>query len=254
MKNKFAMGGIFLIAYLVFLIATLPTTFVLNQVSLPNNIKNSIQYSGVSGSIWQTNIAQMAINGTRIEKVHADLSFWSLFSLAPKIAITFGDSFSAGPEGKVELVLSQEKASIKDLSLFIKANEVAQQLTLPLPVTAQGDVQLTVVNADIDLKNNNQCISVKGDINWSKAGVEAFDKNIKLDQLNAEIGCENGALTVNISPNNDLGLTFTAYVRQGGKVSGNGFLKPGAKFPAELNDALPFLGKKDSQGRYRLGF
>ncbi|WP_274620312.1 type II secretion system protein N [Colwellia maritima] len=113
MKNKFAMGGIFLIAYLVFLIATLPTTFVLNQVSLPNNIKNSIQYSGVSGSIWQTNIAQMAINGTRIEKVHADLSFWSLFSLAPKIAITFGDSFSAGPEGKVELVLSQEKAKDK---------------------------------------------------------------------------------------------------------------------------------------------
>jgi len=37
-------------------------------------------------------------------------------------------------------------------------------------------------------------------------------------------------------------------------MSGNGFLKPGAKFPKVLNDVLPFLGKKDNQGRYRLSF
>lgn len=248
------MGGIFIIAYLVFLIATLPTTFVLNQISLPSNIKKSVQFSGVTGSIWQTNIAQMAINGTRIEKVHTELSFWSLFSLTPKIAITFGDSFSAGPEGKAELLLSQSKAIINEMSLLIKANEVAQQLTLPLPLSAQGDVELTVVNAEIDLKKNNQCIAVKGDVSWSKAGVDAFNKNINLGQLSADLSCEEGALAVVISPENDLGLTFNAYVRQGGKVSGSGFLKPGAKFPAALNDALPFLGNKDSQGRYRLSF
>lgn len=253
MKNKFAMGGIFIITYLVFLIATLPTAFVLTQVSLPNNIKRSVQFSGVTGSIWQTDIAQMAINGTVIEKVHADLSFWSLFSLTPKLTVTFGDSFSAGPEGKASLLLSQSKATINDMALLIKANKIAQQLKLPLPMSAQGDVELTVTNADIDLRKN-QCTLVKGDITWSKAGVEAFDKNIKLGQLNADIGCEDGALAVVISPDNDLGLTFNAYVRQGGKISGNGFLKPGAKFPAALNDALPFLGNKDSQGRYRLGF
>jgi general secretion pathway protein N len=41
---------------------------------------------------------------------------------------------------------------------------------------------------------------------------------------------------------------------QSGRVSGNGFLKPGAKFPPELINALPFLGRKDNQGRYRLFF
>lgn len=248
------MGGIFLITYLVFLIATLPTTFVLNQISLPSNIKKTVQFSGVTGSIWQTNIAQMAVNGIRIEKVHTELNFWSLFSLTPRLTVTFGDSFSAGPEGKAELLLSQSKATINDMSLLIKANEVAQQLTLPLPMSAKGDVTLTVINAEIDLKKNNQCIAVKGDINWSKAGVEAFNKNINIGQLSADLSCEDGALAVVISPNNDLGLTFSAYVRQGGKISGNGFLKPGANFPASLNDALPFLGNKDSQGQYRLAF
>tara|TARA_R110001583_G_C5645503_1_gene408262 strand:+ start:27 stop:779 length:753 start_codon:yes stop_codon:yes gene_type:complete len=250
MKKKLSIGVVFLLTYLGFLIATLPATVLFNQFKIPKEPS----VSGVTGSIWKTNIDQVIINGTRIEKVKTKLNFWSLFSLTPKLFITFGDSFSAGPEGELELVLSQEKAQINGLKLLLKANEIAQQLTLPLPMTAQGDVELTVLTAQIDLKNNNQCITVKGNIAWSKAGIVAFEQNIKVGQLMADISCENGALAVVISPENDLGLTFNAYVRQGGKISGNGFLKPGVKFPAALNDVLPFLGKKDNQGRYRLYF
>jgi len=250
MKNKFGLGVIFLITYIGFLIATLPTTLVLNQFSLPNKIN----VSGVTGSVWKTNIEQVTIGTTSIQKVKAKLGFWSLLTLTPQLSITFGDSFIAGPEGEFELVLSSEKAEIKDLKLFVKANEIAQQLTLPLPISAQGDVELTVLNAEIDLKEKNQCITAKGAVVWSKAGVVALEQNIKLGKFNADIDCENGALALILSPKNDLGLTFNAYVREGAQVSGNGFLKPGAKFPEALNDTLPFLGKKDSQGRYRLSF
>jgi len=250
MKNKIAIGVIFLITYIGFLIATLPTTFVLNQLSLPKNIT----VSGVSGSIWRTSIAQVNIEGTSVKKVEAELSFWSLFTLTPKLSITFGDSFIAGPEGELELVLSADKAEINDLKLLVKANQIAQQLPLPLPMSAQGNVELTLINAEIDLNKNNQCIAVDGTASWSKAGVVALEQNIKLGSLTADINCENGALAVIISPKNNLGLTFNAYVRQGGKVSGNGYLKPGAKFPQALNGALPFLGRKDSKGRYRLSF
>jgi len=250
MKNKIAIGVIFLATYLGFLIATLPTTVVLNQVSLPK----SIQLSGVSGSVWSTTIEQAAIGGTRIQQLNTELSFWSLFSLSPTLAITFGNEFIAGPEGKFEVALSTDKAEINDLHVLVKANEIAQQLTLPLPISAQGDVELTLVNAQIDLNKNNQCIAAKGTAHWSKAGVVALEQNIKLGQLDADIECEGGALALILSPKNDLGLTFNGYVRQGGSISGNGFLKPGAKFPKALNDALPFLGRKDSKGRYRLSF
>jgi len=250
MKKKFSIGVIFLITYLCFLIATLPTNFLLNQFTMPNKII----VSGVTGNIWKTNIEQVIIDGTSIQKVKANLSFWSLFILTPKLSITFGDSFMAGPEGKFELELSSDKAEIKDLTLYVKANEIAQQLTLPLPLTAQGDVELTILNAEIDFKKNNQCIVAKGEAIWSKAGVVALEKNIKLGNFNVDVGCENSALALILSPKNDLGLTFNAYIRQGGKISGNGFLKPGAKFPQALNDVLPFLGNKDNQGRYRLSF
>jgi general secretion pathway protein N len=250
MKKKFAIGGVFLLTYIGFLIATLPTILVLNQVSLPKNI----QLSGVSGSIWDTSIAQVNVEGNNVQQVKSRLSFLSLLTLTPKLDITFGDELIAGPEGELALTLSQDKAKIDNLKLLLKANNIAQQLDLPLPMTARGDVELTLKTAEIDLTKNNRCIAANGTVTWSKAGIVALEQNVKLGKLNADIGCENGVLAVAISPKNDLGLTFTAYVQPGGKMSGNGFLKPGAKFPKALNDALPFLGRKDNQGRYRLSF
>lgn len=250
MKKTLAAVSIFLMAYLGFLVATLPATTVVNQVKLPKGVS----IYALSGNIWHSQIKQVVVNGVSINNVNINLSFWSLFTLSPKVDVTFGDSFSAGPEGQLELVLSQEKAIVNDLTLFIKANEIAQQLTLPLPLSAQGNIEVIVDNAEILHQKNNQCAVAKGVITWQRAGVVALEENIKLGQLNANLACENGALALLLSPKNNLGLTFNAYVRNGKRVSGSGFLKPGSKFPQALQSVLPFLGKKDSQGRYRLSF
>ncbi|WP_114327197.1 type II secretion system protein N [Candidatus Colwellia aromaticivorans] len=250
MKKKFAIGVVFLMTYLGFLVATLPATVLFNQMSLPKNIS----LSGVSGSVWKTSIEQVFVGNVEIKKIKSELSFWSLFSLAPRLPVTFGDSLLAGPEGEVDITFSQGKIEIENLSLLLKANEIAQQLTLPLPVTAKGDVEITLYHAAINIEDNNKCIAADGLVTWSKAGVIALEQNIQLGNFTAKIACEEGALALLLSPQNDLGLTLNAYARQGGRVSGNGFLKPGAKFPQTLNSVLPFLGRKDSQGRYRLSF
>lgn len=253
MKNKVAMAVILIIAYIGFLIATLPTTFVLKQVTLPNSFKKSVYLSGVRGTVWHTSISQVVINGTPINKVDAHLNFWSLLTLTPTLSITFGDSINAGPEGELDLALSSNTAEISNVKVLISANEIAQQLPLPLPMTAQGDVELTLLSAEIDLKKN-QCITATGNGAWSKAGIVALERKVPLGTLTAEINCDKGVLALVMSPKNDLGLTFTAYIEPNGKASGKGYLKPGAKFPTALNDALPFLGNPDSRGRYRLAF
>lgn len=250
MKKKFAIVVVFLMTYLGFLVATLPATLLFNQISLPKNLS----LSGVRGSVWHTNIDQVVVGEMAIKQIQTELNFWSLFTLAPQLSVTFGDSFLAGPEGEFDITLSQEKIEIDDLILLLKANEIAQQLTLPLPVTAKGSVEITLLHAAIDLEDKNKCTTATGLVTWSKAGVLALAENIDLGNFNAEIACEDGALALLLSPKNDLGVTLNAYVRQGGKISGNGFLKPGTKFPQQLNSALSFLGRKDSKGRYRLSF
>jgi general secretion pathway protein N len=249
MKKKLAIVVVFLITYLGFLIATLPARVVVNQISLPRNIS----LSGITGTVWSTNVTQVFVDNVVINQVQAELRFWSLFTLTPSLTIQFGDSFLAGPEGKLDITLSQEKVEIDNLIVLVKANEVAQQLALPLPMTAKGNVELSIIHADIDLTNENQCSTTNGEITWFKAGVIALDQNVKLGELDGKISCEKGALALLLSPDNNLGLTFNAYLRNG-RISGNGFLKPGAEFPVGLNSALPFLGRKDNQGRYRLSF
>ena len=250
MKKKFAIGFVFLMIYFGFLVATLPAIVLLNQISLPKNIS----LSGVTGSVWQTKVDQVVIGEVVVNNIQTKLSFWSLFTLSPTLPVTFGDSFLPGPEGELDIILSQEKVEIKNLSVFLKANEIAQQLPLPLPVTAKGNVEVTLNHAVIDIKDKNKCLAADGLVTWNKAGVIALEENVQLGSFDGNITCEDGAFALLLSPNNDLGLTFAAYVRQGGRVSGNGFLKPGDKFPKVLNSSLAFLGRKDSQGRYRLSF
>ncbi len=249
MKKNFAIAAIFLISYLVFLIATLPSAVVLKQITLPKQVA----ISGVQGTLWQTRINQLVVGELLIEQLDVQLSFWSLFTLTPKLDITFGDPLLSGAEGQLVLSISSQTAVVTDLAIFVRANEVAQQLTLPLPLSAQGEVALAISEMSFNLQNN-QCLTAKGEVNWSKAGVVALEQNIKLGRFSADINCEDGTLALLVSPKNDLGLTFSAYVRQGGKISGTGYLQPGAKFPQALNSTLPFLGRKDNQGRYRLSF
>lgn len=248
MKKYFAYTGIFLVAYLVFVLATLPAQFVVSKLTLPKNVG----IYGVSGTIWQANIEQVVITNTQIQKVNSSLSFWSLFTLSPQVDLTFGDAMLPGPEGKLTLTASTSELMLNDVDVLIPANTIAQQIALPLPVTAKGNVEMQLAALAISLGDSMQCTQASGQLNWLRAGVIALEQNIKLGKLAADIGCEQGAIAVNLEPKNDLGLTFSAYIRDKGKISGQGHLKPGAKFPEQLKSALPFLGKADNQGRYRI--
>jgi len=226
----------------------MPATFVLGQVKLPKNIG----VSSVSGTVWNMDIEQAYFAETTLNKVNARLSFWSLFTMTPSVKVTFGDPLIAGPEGKLTAAVSQQSLSLTDVEVFVKANTIAQQISLPLPLTAKGDVEVVLTEMVIDLANNNACLEAQGNIDWQRAGVIALEQNIKLNKLSAAIGCENKAIAVIVNPKNDLGLTFSAYIQGQGAISGQGYVLPGVKFPNELKQALPFLGRADSEGRYRI--
>ena len=256
MKKWLTLGAVFFTSYLVFLIATLPLPWLINKITLPK----TIVLSGISGTVWQGSITQLVIKNTanvsKFEQVNTGLSFWSLLSLTPKVELSFGGALLAGPEGKLTLAVSKEQLSLTDVELFLPANEIAQQIILPLPVTAKGEVALYLSQLDISL-TEQKCQQANGDINWSRAGLVAMEQNIKLGKLKAGIACEKGELVVKLAPKNDLGLSFSTYISAKNgrlKVSGKGYLTPSDKFPHQLKSALPFLGNPDNKGRYRLGF
>jgi len=247
MKKWFAYGSMFFGIYLVFLIATLPATWLVTFVKLPPNI----QITELEGTVWKSNARQIGIAGTVINDVNSNFSLLSLLMFDPKVTLTFGGALVNGPEGELTASQLLNNIKISDVKISLPANNIAEKLSLPIPMEAHNFIDLSISEF---VMGKPICQQLSGSILWKKAAVTALSEKVKLGRLSADLTCEKGALALVISPKNDLGLTFTTYVHSQSKASGNGFLKPGDKFPATIKPLLSFLGKADNQGRYRLGF
>lgn len=245
MKKVISYSLIFLVTYLIFVVATMPAQFVLNQVTVPN----TVNVSGVSGSIWQANIKHVSTQAIEVHDVEAKLSVISLLSLSPSFDITLGDPLKHGPEGYLTLKISDKSLVVSDANINISVSDILKNARLPIDIKAKGFIELDI---ETFAAGKPICQSLKGKAEWAKAKVKALDESILLGTLKAALTCEKGALVITIDDKNDLGLSYTAYMRKLGKLSGDGFIKPGDKFPENVKPALSFLGKPDSQGRYRL--
>jgi general secretion pathway protein N len=247
MKKWFVYGAMFFSLYLIFLIVTMPAAWVVSFINLP---KNS-QVSQLSGTVWQSYAKQVRIDNVDINNVSSELSFLSLLMLDPTIKLTFGGALVSGPEGRLTASQLLKQIKITNVDITVAAQQITEKLNLAIPMQAHNLIELSV---DEFILGKPVCQQMKGLIKWNKAAITALSEKANLGTLSAELACEKGALAFIIAPENDLGLTFTAYLHNINRASGNGYLKPGANFPEKLKPLLSFIGKADNQGRYRLNF
>ncbi|NQY63395.1 MAG: type II secretion system protein N [Alteromonadaceae bacterium] len=251
MKKWFAYSAIFFSVYLVFLITSIPLNVVLGFVSLPKNIN----LQGVTGTVWQAEINQASYDDVVVNKVIVNTGFWSLLTLDPTFKLKFGGSLVDGPEGKLKFSGLLSTLTVEQLEVNVSANDIAQKLPLPIPLSAKGYVDLSMQKLVLaEPAGKAFCQQADGDITWPKATISALGETVELGKISAKLSCEQGALAVKVTDKNDLGLSFTAFVNKGGRFSGNGYLQPGQNFPAQLREVLPFIGNADNKGRYRLRF
>ena len=245
MKKNIAIAAIFLVLYSIFVIALMPANWVAGQVKLPNNVA----VAGIEGSIWNTKISQVVVDDIMISQVHSSLSLLSVLMLDPKLDITFGDALINGPEGKLVLSGLLADITVEDATVSLAANNVSAKLNLPIDVIAHEQLTINVARFVVGAPI---CSELDGDFQWRNAAVTALDEKVKLGKLAAKLSCDKGELIAEIDPKNDLGLSYRAQIKKGGRFSGSGYLTPGAKFPEQLKPALSFIGKADKKGRYRL--
>lgn len=244
--KKFVVILVFVLAFLGFALHKLPADQVLSRITLPK----TIQMAGISGTIWQGQLQQVAYQGTLINNVTWQFNWLSLLTFSPSIDTTFGGRMHSGPEGKATVGgFITQKITISNAQVAVPANDIVSDLPMPVPMTAGGIIQLTLPSF---VMGSPVCSNAQGKVQWQNALVTAFQEQIGLDSVTADIGCEQGLLALTINSNNVLGLEFKALIDGTGKVSGTGLLTPGSQFPQKLKPALPFIGRADSQGRYPL--
>jgi len=252
MKKWFLYGAMFVSVYLGFVIANVPAHWVMNKVELPKELV----IENITGSIWNSSITRVNYLQRNqapysVSNINISLNFSSLFLLNPSFDVRFGDALIKGPEGSLTISGIPDSLSLDNVDILLAANDIAQRLSLPMPVEAHNYMNIIIPTFIV---GKPLCQNLDGQISWQKASVSALDEKVNLGALKATLSCDSGALALTVDPKNNLGLSFTAYVRSNSQISGNGFLTPASNFPEQLKGLLPFLGNKDNQGRYRLGF
>lgn len=245
MKKKFAYIAIFFTIYSVFVLALMPANWLIAQIKLPNRIA----VAAVEGTVWHSQIAQVMIDDVVINQVQSSLSLMSVLMLDPQLDISFGGALVNGPEGQLTINGLFSELVIEDAQVNLAANTVAAQLNLPIDIVAHEQLQLNVARFVL---GTPICRELQGDLQWRNAAVTALEEKVQLGGLSAKLTCDKGELVADIDPNNNLGLSYRAQLKQGGRLSGSGYLTPGEKFPEQLKDTLSFLGTPDKKGRYRL--
>jgi len=240
---------IFVLAYLFFMVSQVPAQWAVNKITLPKNIV----LQGVEGTIWRANISRIIIDGYSINRIATKVNLLSLMMFNPSVDATFGSALVNGPEGKSTLSNLLGDIEVSNTQVSVAANDITQLLksSLPIPVSAQ---QFVDVDIEEFVMGNPLCQQLSGTVKWEKAGLKALDQKIALGNLKGKLECEKGVVEFTFDPKNNLGLTFTASIYSPQRISGSGYIEPGSKFPTVLKEALPFIGKADSRGRYKLNF
>lgn len=243
-KKYSAIGAGFIALYLLFLISSAPADKLISQVQLPKGV--SLQ--GISGSVFSGKAKSVTINKYTVSNIEWSVSLLSLLTFDPSVTINFGDRL-ASVSGTMDLSNLGPEVLVENAHVVVDANEVITQLNLPIDLNAGGQIQLDIASFGL---GKPVCAVADGVVLWDNANVNAMDEDIDLGSLKASLACDKGALAITVDPNNNLGLELTAYVANMKRISANGYLTPGSKFPSELRPVLSFIGKKDSKGRYTI--
>lgn len=166
-----------LLAYLFFLIATVPAGFVYSQWKqhLGGN-KTPVVLSDVEGSVWSGSIGKAVIKGSTFERVNWDISVLTLLlgimEVDFDLAVT--DGFAKGTVGYSVF----GNAYFNGIDAWMPLAQIENLINLgALHPAGALDVKLSNVKLD-----GNAIVSAKGDIAWHGAAVTLF-KQLGLGDL-----------------------------------------------------------------------
>ena len=239
-------GALFtLCCYLFFLLAQCPAERVLPWLPLPPELK----LSGVSGSIWQGEVARIDWRGTTLRKVSWRLPVSSLLLVSPALQLTFKDPGTL--LGRAE-VSGLRQPQLSDVSLQAPADWIMAQAKLPLPVTVSGKIQLELDQLQI---TPTRCEALQGTLQWSGAGMDSQFGSLRLGRAKADLSCAKGKLVVKLKQGSEqLQVEGRGELSLPNTYSFQGTLTPGQGLPESMAQGLNFIGQRDSQGRVRLDY
>lgn len=236
-----------LLVYTTFLLIKLPATQVLSRVNLPNDI----QFSGVSGTIWNGHAQQVRIRGLPIDQVSWQLAVLPLLSATVHVSLEGGSVRNIDEIAiKGEIWLSKDHLQAQGLQLYLPTDLVITSLPLPIAVNAGGRFKLALEQLDYP----KYCQALTGKGQWLNAQVQGAEQPIILGNFDADLSCEDQQIMLTVNQPNSFGLSAVAKIPADMMFSINGRFKLAPELPEEVHQAAQLFGQPDAQGYYSIQF
>ncbi|NOZ51565.1 MAG: type II secretion system protein N [Gammaproteobacteria bacterium] len=223
-KSGLKLSLIGIVAFVVFLVATLPANVAYSYWKKILGVNVPIVLGDVEGSIWSGKAGKALVKGQRLEAITWDVNVYTLLLgiLELNVELKVQDGYAKGIVGHSFFGGSY----FSNVEAWLPVSEVANLLSVSaLRPAGDLDVQLSSVKID-----NNTIVSAKGDLAWHSAEMTLLTK------------LSLGDLQVTLEPSED-GIKGVL-ADQGGPLIADGILQLNRDNSYQFNGAFAVRGNQ----------
>ncbi|RXJ72666.1 general secretion pathway protein GspN [Veronia nyctiphanis] len=247
MKPKILLSLLLIVVFIVSVIAHLPARLAVNY--LPAS--TGIVVTGVEGSLWKGSAKNVTWKNRSLGTLSWDANLLRLFTGKADVSIALRGGID-GIDGKGRVGYSLSGPYASNLFVSAPAEAVMKNAPIPVPVSASGSLNLLVKDYQFA---SPWCAELDGSLNWVNGNVSSPMGDIKAGDVAAQLSCVDGSIAAKgDSKSSALTSEFSLELSPNQRYKVNGWLAPGSEFPPQLRSQLGFLGRPDSNGRYKLNF
>ncbi|WGW00456.1 type II secretion system protein N [Vibrio sp. YMD68] len=252
MKRIILISLLLIVTLIVSLIVHMPAQYVLQAVSLPQGLV----VQGTQGSIWKGSAERVSWQGTSLGQVNWTVNAAQLLMGKVQVTTRFGQGSEIGLRGRGVVGYGFSGAYAKDVIASVPAQFAIDQLSLPLPVDLEGQLEVSIIELEHAMP---YCQSGTGTVVWSGNNATTPLAELALGSVVANIDCQDNVVSINAKQESEqVSAEFEGQLdaATNGQLtySAKGWFKPEANFPTSLSSQLQWLGNPDSKGHYSLDF
>ena len=189
--SKYAMVGV--IFFVIFIIATVPATFVTNTLL---DKKAPLKLYNISGSIWSGKAGVLQFGNQQLEKFEWDLKALSLIFGTIKLDFAFKIKSSTATGTVAVSGFGSGAVSFEDTKFNIKSDDVPDILPIPDPLKLSGPVNIDI--AELEFSEEMIPVYAQGQATWRKSNAILGDKNYQLGEFDLEAYTEDEKVFITI--------------------------------------------------------
>lgn len=236
--------SVFILVMLISAVVHLPAQVVFSYLPFPSHL--SVQ--GVSGTMWNGSAKQVRWQQRNWGELQWQWEWSAILKAKAQLNVRFGRGSDQRLQGKGVVGYDFSGPFAQNMVFSLPAEQVQPYLRLPVPVTLQGQIELTLRDYRYQ---SPWCAQAEGMLAWTQSEVGTPLGKLSLGPVMADLSCQQNVLTIHGSQQNtQMSSEFSAEVQADQRFSTQAWFKPGVDFPTSLGQQLKYLPTPDGLGRY----